>query len=91
MAIVRIYEFPGGTLEQYDQVMEEFGNQLAPGNLLHAAGSSDEGFRALDVFESREAADQVGEMIAQAAQRAGLAAPAITEFETHNLLRAYSP
>ena len=88
MAIVRFYDFPGGTLEQYDQVMERFDNQAAPGNLLHAAGKSDEGFQAVDVFESREVADQVRSVVADAAAAAGLRAPTITEFETHNLLRA---
>jgi hypothetical protein len=88
MAIVRVYDFPAGTLEQYDQVMARFDNQIAPGNLLHAAGATDHGFRALDVYESREAADQISELVADAAAGAGLQAPIVSEFETHNLLRA---
>jgi len=88
MAIVRVYDFPSGTLAQYDQVMKEFDNQLAPGNLVHAAGAFGDGFRAVDVFESREVAENVAGMVAQAAQRVGLAAPEVWEFETHNLLRA---
>lgn len=88
MAIVRVYDFADGTLAQYDQVMEQFGNELAPGNLLHAAGAVDGGFRAVDVFESREVADRVGPIVAEAAEKAGLVPPDIWEFETHNLLRA---
>ena len=87
MAIVRVYDFPAGTLAQYDQVMERFGNQIAPGNFLHAAGQLGEGLRAIDVFESREAADQVAAMVAAAAAAAGLGEPSVSEFETHNLLR----
>ena len=86
MAIVRLYDFPSGTLAQYDQVMERFNNQIAPGNCLHAAGQVDGGFRAVDVFESREAADQVAAMIADAATAVGLGEPNVSEFETHNLL-----
>ena len=88
MAIVRVYDFSGGTLAQYDQVMEQFGNELAPGNLLHAAGAFGGGFRAVDVFASREVAESVAPMVAQAAQQVGLAPPDVWEFETHNLLRA---
>src|SRR5438445_790497 len=68
MAIVRVYDFPSATLAQYDQVMAKFDNQLAPGNLLHAAGAFGQGFRAIDVFESREAAESVAAMIAGASR-----------------------
>ena len=67
---------------------DQFGYRLAPGNLLHAAGSTADGFRALDVFESREVADRVAQQVAQLAGAAGLGMPTISEFETHNLLRA---
>jgi hypothetical protein len=92
MAIVRVYDFLGGTLEQYDRVMDgfedQFGYRLAPGNLLHAAGAVDGGFRALDVFESRDVADHVAQQVGQLAGPIGLAAPVVSEFETHNLLSA---
>ena len=55
MALVRIYDFAEGTLEQYDRLMSRFEGALAPGNLLHASGAFASGFRALDVFESRGA------------------------------------
>jgi len=92
VAIVRVYDFPEGTLEQYDNVMDgfeaQFGYRLAPGNVLHAAGSFGGGFRAVDVFESREVADRVLQQVGQLAGSAGLGVPTISEFETHNLLRA---
>ncbi len=88
MAIVRVYDFDSGTLEQYDHVMERLDNQIAPGNLLHAAGALNGGFRAIDVFESREVADEVAGLVAEAAGAAGLTAPTVSEFETHNLLVA---
>jgi hypothetical protein len=88
MALVRIYDFPEGTLEQYDRLMSRFEGALAPGNLLHACGAFAGGFRALDVFESREAADLLAAPVADAAQGVGLAPPEVSEFETHNLLRA---
>jgi hypothetical protein len=62
------------------------------------------GFRAIDVLESRDVADHVAGMVAEATgaagendglrwplrdrSQAGLAAPTISEFETHNLLLA---
>jgi hypothetical protein len=88
MALVRVYDFPDGTLEQYDQVMERFNNQIAPGNYLHAAGAVNGGFRAIDVYESRDAADQIAGMVAAAAGEVGLTPPSVSEFETHNMLRA---
>src|SRR5262249_38853341 len=88
MAIVRIYEFPGGTLEQYDAVMAQFDNQLAPGNLLHAAGTGEgPGFRAVDVFDSAEAAAGVEAALGEAAASVGLERPQVSASETHNLLR----
>jgi hypothetical protein len=68
--------------------MARFGNALAPGNMLHAAGSFNDGFRALDVFESREAADRVASEVSEAAEAVGLPPPTVAEFETHNLLRS---
>lgn len=96
MAIVRVYDFSDGTLVQYAQVMKQFDNQLAPGNLLHAAGAYNDGFRAIDVFESRDVADNVAPVVAEAAQQAGLAPPEVWESRPttgcgHNAASAISP
>ena len=59
----------------------------APGVLFHWAAVTDDGMRAVDVYESREAADRlVGESIGPIAGELGLALPEITELEVHNFL-----
>ncbi len=49
-------EFPGGTRQQYDQVMRQLNlqGQLPPGALYHIAGPSDGGWRIIDVWEDKE-------------------------------------
>lgn len=67
--------------------------ELAPGRsaegvLFHWAAATDGGMRAVDVYESREAADRlVAEAIGPIAGEIGLPLPEITEYEVHNLLR----
>jgi hypothetical protein len=59
----------------------------APGVLFHWAAATDDGVRAVDVYESREAADRlVQDTIGPIAGGLGLPLPDITEFEVHNLL-----
>jgi quinol monooxygenase YgiN len=56
MAIAILYEFPGVGQEQYDAIMEEldFSNQPTPGLLFHVSGPQDDGWRAVEVWESEE-------------------------------------
>lgn len=62
MAIAMQFEVPGVTQQQYDQVEEKLrqcGVSLpAAGQLVHVAGPADGGWRTVDVWESREAADR---------------------------------
>jgi hypothetical protein len=53
MAVALILDFPGGTKDQYDAVVEkmELGGRMAPGGLFHAAGSYEGGWRVIDVWE----------------------------------------
>jgi hypothetical protein len=96
MAIVRTFEAKGWTTAGYDELMGHLVARLglpagkaAPGVLFHWAGSTDDGMRAVDVYESREAADRlVTESIGPIAEELGLALPEITELEVHNYLSA---
>ena len=96
MAIARMFEGKGWTPQQYDELIAKLVADLglepgrsAPGVLLHWATSTDDGMRAVDVYESREAADQlVQDHIGPIAGALGLPLPEITEFEVHNLLTA---
>jgi hypothetical protein len=96
MAIVRTFEAKGWTTDGYDELMRHLVTQLglppgqtAPGVLFHWAGATDDGMRAVDVYESREAADRLAaESIGPIAGQLGLAPPEITELEVHNYLTA---
>ncbi len=91
MAIASLSETPGGTREQYDQVIREVGlsgSQLAPGQLVHFAGPTANGWQVVNVWESQEAADSwMNEKVAPARQKAGLAEPVITVFPVHRLAK----
>jgi len=96
MAIVRTFEARGWTVADYDKLMDGLTAQLglapgrsAPGVLFHWAAATSDGMRAVDVYESRAAADQlVGETIGPLAGELGLPLPEITELEVHNSLSA---
>jgi hypothetical protein len=59
MAIAVVQVFRGGTLEQYDRVIESLnftpGGQGAPGGLFHWVTETDGDVRITDVWDSREA------------------------------------
>jgi len=89
MQIARIFDGPGWTLEQYDRLIErmELGGHSAPGVLFHWAAKTEGGVRAVDVYESREAADRlVQEKVGPASAELGLPLPQITELEVHSVL-----
>src|SRR5215471_12807226 len=95
MAIARVFDGPGWTTAQYDALMVRLVDRLhlpagrtAPGVLFHWVAPTPTGLRAVDVYESREAADRLAqEQIVPIAQELGLAMPEISEYEVHALLR----
>ncbi len=94
MAIARVFDGPGWTPEQYDALIEgmALGGHAAPGVLFHWAARTEGGMRAVDVYESRAAADQlVAERVGPAAAALGLPLPQITEYEVHATLRPAEP
>jgi hypothetical protein len=94
MAIARTFDGPGWTPEQYDTLIARLVERLslpvgrsAPGVLFHWATKTDAGMRAVDVYESREAADALVQThIAPIAQELGLPLPAIAEYDVHGFL-----
>ena len=94
MAIVRTFEAKGWTAEGYDDLMRRLVAKLglapgrsAPGVLFHWAAVTEDGMRAVDVYESREAADRlVADNIGPIAAELGLSLPEITELEVHKYL-----
>ena len=83
-------DFKGATLEQYDQAIERMG--LLPGGpsmpreLFHWVTKTDDGFRVIDVWESREAFEQFLEgKLRLVAPDVGVDfPPEIQYFEVHN-------
>ncbi len=95
MAVTFILEIPGGTAEQYDEVMEKIGlagpNPPIPeGALFHCAYATESGWRVIDVWESEEAfgrffAERLGDAL-QSAQVLLSEPPRF--YQVHNLLIA---
>jgi hypothetical protein len=96
MAIARVFEGKGWTAEQYDALMEKLVAQLglqsgesAKGVLFHWAAAVEGGMKAVDVYESAEAADRlVQDVIGPIAGSLGLPLPEITQYEVHDYLRS---
>ena len=88
MAIAVMQDFPGGTQQQYDQVLEQLdlGGNTPKGNLFHTAGPIDEGWRVLDVWESQDALNAFLAKLGPIAQSAGAPQPQVTIWPIHNIL-----
>jgi hypothetical protein len=90
MAIARVFEAKGWTVDQYDAVIDrmELGGRAAPGVLFHWAAITDDGVRAVDVYDSREHADALAEeKIGPIVADLGLPMPDIAEYEVHSTLQ----
>lgn len=91
MAVGVVLDFAGGTLAQYDQVIELMGLQrgksLPDGGLFHWVAATDDGFRVTDVWESREQFERFAqEQIGPYSQQVGLAEPQIAFHDAHNYM-----
>lgn len=89
MAVAFIMDFEGGTLDQYDQVMEkmDLGDSVPDNAHFHWAAETDGGVRVVDVWESDEAFQAFAEeKIGPYTAEVGLSEPVIERFEVHNHL-----
>ena len=89
MAVAIVMDFEGGTLDQYDQVVQSMGlspgGPTPPGALFHWVTKTDDGVRVTDVWETREAFDQFAqEQIGPKTQAVGLAEPSLAYHDVHN-------
>ncbi len=94
MPVAVVLDFAGGTLDQYDQVIEKMGfapgGPGAPGGLFHWVTATEDGLRVTDVWATEEefqrfAADQIGP-ITHAVGVPG--PPTVTVHPVHNHLTA---
>ena len=87
-------DFPGATLEQYDQVMEKMGltggGSIPPGAIFHWVAATPEGIRVVDVWETREAFEKFAqEQIGPKTREVGIEGEPQTRIhEVHNHLKA---
>lgn len=89
MAIAREFHGKGWTGEQYDQLITKMNlaGHSAPGVLFHWAAVTGDGVHAVDVYESREAADRLlQQQVGPIAAELGLAAPDLYEYEVRGYL-----
>jgi len=83
--ICRIYDVPGATLDQYDQVNQQLGSDKPDGVHAHIAGQADGGLRVIEVWDSTDAIDRYMQSgLGEALQQADIPEPKITDFEVHN-------
>lgn len=90
MAIAVLLEFPTGSLEQYDAVIEEMnlGGKPAPHGIFHVAGPTESGICIVDVWDSPEAFERFAqEQIGPITQKHGIAAPTVSVWPVHNMLK----
>jgi len=86
MAIAIIFRVPDAGQEEYDAVMEKLGPG-APGRLYHLAGPGQDGWRVVDVWESKEAfEDFLAERLIPAAREVGFFAELPEAFIVYNVL-----
>jgi hypothetical protein len=93
MAVAIVLDFDGGTLEQYDQVIDRMGlvpgGEGPPGAIFHWVTATDGGIRVTDVWETREQFDQFAQSQIQPITReAGMGPPRMAVHEVHNHLGA---
>lgn len=92
MPIAVIMDFPGATVEQYDQVIEKMGftpgGPGEPGGISHWIAATENGLRITDVWQTREQFDTFSqEKIGPLSAEAGFPGPPeVTIYEVHNYL-----
>jgi hypothetical protein len=91
MAVAVLMNFPGGSNDAYDRVLEKMGlTEGTPpdGAEFHVAGEVDGGFRVVDVWESAEQFQKFAdEQIAPLSAEEGFPPPDVSIWEVHNTLR----
>jgi hypothetical protein len=84
MAVAFVLDFPGGTMEQYNQVVDRMhlDGRMAPGGLVHVAGSYAGGLRVIDIWENMEHFAQFrAEQIVPHTEALGLPSPEVRMIE----------
>jgi hypothetical protein len=85
--ICRIYDVPGATREQYDEVNFKMGDEVPEGVHVHIAGMTNDGLKVIEVWDSEEHINRFMDEggLGEAMEEAQIPEPNITQFEVHNL------
>ena len=97
MAIGVIFTIPGSTISQYEDVcgalnggeqMRKLSDWPGGGCLSHVAGTTPDGMRVVDIWESEQAFQAFGEKLMPLLDEYGMKAEAPEFFVVHNLVTA---
>jgi hypothetical protein len=98
MAVVLVHQGPSVTQEAYEEIvrkvsdgksrMESPSDWPVAGLLVHVAGQADGGFRVVDVWESEEACNQFGEILAPILKEVGVDDPPEQIYQAHTFVSA---
>jgi hypothetical protein len=92
VAVAVQLDFEGATIQQYDEINESIGllpgGPASPQELFHWVAETDDGFRVVDVWESREAFEKFAhEKLNPIYDDVGVPHPPHVQFfEVHNYL-----
>ena len=87
MAIGILFEMPGVTQEQYDEViqkLEDAREGMPPGRIYHVAGPTEDGWRVVDVWESQEQFERFGQTLMPLLEETGVPEVAPEFWDVHN-------
>src|SRR4029450_287847 len=95
MAVCVVFEFPGVTVEQYDEACRQMNNGRpfrslsewpVSGVLSHVAGPTPDGWSVVDVWESEETFHRFGQVLAPVLEKIGIPSVSPRMFTVHNLV-----
>lgn len=89
MAVVAVFDVPGMTSRQYDQVMKDLasaGQAHPKGRISHVASSQQGGWFVVDVWESPEQLNAFAGTLMPILQKNGVAPPQPKVYPVHNIV-----
>lgn len=89
-AIIALFDAPGMTSEQYDQVIKDLeaaGEGSPKGRLYHVASSKAGGWFVIDVWESAELLDRFAKTLIPILQKNGVTPAQPQVYPVHNIIK----
>lgn len=89
MVILAIFEMPGMTAGQYDEVdaaLAEAGVREPEGRLQHVAAPTDDGWLVIDLWESEEQMGPFADVLAPVLEQFGVQSAEPRIYHVHNMI-----